>query len=102
MNKLVSSELNELLLGLGIDTPGQTIGDIVMWLYEKHGIWISVECDCYGELWYSSLYSASKRLWEDIDKRHKVISAHHSFPNEHDTSIKAYEAAIEYTLNNLI
>lgn len=103
MNTPVSLELDRLLLEKNIPTPvNTTIADVVMWLYEKHGIWISVECDCYGELWYSSLYSASKRLWEDIDKRHKVISAHHSFPNEHDTSIKAYEAAIKYTLNNLV
>ena len=79
-----------------------TIADVVMWFYEKHKIWINVVCHPYGELWYSSLTTASKSLWGDEDKRHEILNAFRNFPNEHDTPTKAYEAAFEHTLNNLI
>ena len=87
---------------LGSSSVLPTIADVVMWLYEKHGIWISVVCDVYGKLWYARLHSASESLWRDDDKRHEVITAYYKFPNEHDTPTKSYEAAFEYTLNNLI
>lgn len=79
-----------------------TIAEVVMWLYEKHGIWINVECDCYAILWYSKLSVASENNWNNIDLRHEIISADKKFPNEHNSPTEAYEAAIEYTLNNLI
>lgn len=79
-----------------------TISDVVMWLYKKHGIWISTDCDCYGLFWFSKLSVASEKLWDDLDKRHDVISATKKFPNEHNSPSEAYEAAIKYTLNNLI
>jgi hypothetical protein len=79
-----------------------TIAEVVMWLYEKHGIWISVDCDCYGILWYANLSVASEKNWDNIDLRHEIISASKKFPNEHNSPTEAYEAAIEYTLNNLI
>ena len=79
-----------------------TIAQVIDWLYEKHGIWISVECDCYGKLWYAKLFVASEKLWDDLDKRHEVISSVKKFSNEHNSRTEAYEAAVEYTLNNLI
>lgn len=79
-----------------------TITEVVMWLYEKHGIWIIVDCDCYGILWYANLSVASEKNWDNIDLRHEIISASKKFPNEHNSPTEAYEAAIEYTLNNLI
>lgn len=79
-----------------------TIADVVMWLYEKHGIWISVDCDCYGELWYAKLSVASENNWNNIDLRHEIVSATKKFPNEHNTSTEAYEAAIKYCLENLV
>jgi hypothetical protein len=78
------------------------ISELVMWLYEKHGIWISVECDCYGQLWFSKLSVASEKNWDNIDLRHEIISAVKKFPNEHNTPTEAYEAAILYCLEKLI
>ena len=63
------------------------IGDIVMWLYEKHGIWISVwryrdyaaDCnDCYS---FKHNYSGSTTF---------------------KTPTEAYSSAILYILNNLV
>ena len=79
-----------------------TIAEVVMWLYEKHGIWIGVDCDCYGILWYANLSVASEKNWDNIHLRHEIISASKKFPNEHNSPTEAYEAAILYTLNNLI
>lgn len=91
---------NSELLKLTYTAP--TIAEVLMWFYEKYKIWISVGCDVYGKLWYAKSTVASKSLWEDEDKRHEVLTSFRKFPNEHDTPTKAYEAAILYTLNNLI
>jgi hypothetical protein len=56
-----------------------TIAEVVMWLYEKHGIWISVY-----------------RVDDSTIFRHCFSNVDFNTPTE------AYEAAIEYTLNNLI
>lgn len=60
-------------------TSAPTISDVVMWLYEKHGIWIGVY---------------------DLDD---TTIFRHCFSNiDFNSPTEAYEAAIEYTLNNLI
>ena len=71
-----------------------TITDVVMWLYEKHGIWISVVPYNDEEL--------SQTLWEN-----KIIHISDDYNDCSDYTFyhsptEAYEAAIEYTLNNLI
>lgn len=60
-----------------------TIAEVVMWLYEKHGIWIET---CYWE-------SDNCFQWKI-----RSIFSKESF----NQPIETYEAAIEYTLNNLI
>lgn len=79
-----------------------TISDVVMWLYEEHGIWIKVDCDCYGHLWYANLSVASEKNWDNMDKRHEIISSFRKFPNEHKSPTEAYSAAIQYALKNYI
>lgn len=96
------SDLKEYFNKWSKTVSAPTVVEVVMWLYEKHGIWISVECDCYAELWFSKLSVASEKNWDNIDLRHEIISAAKKFPNEHNSPTEAYEAAIEYTLNNLI
>jgi hypothetical protein len=88
MNTPVSNPIAKLLnelVGLRngwIDSP--TIADVVMWIYEKHGIWIYT--DLYGSCWkYLIVKDNSRRTIEGFNS-----------PTE------AYEAAIEYTLNRLI
>ena len=56
-----------------------TIAEVVMWLYEKHGIWIGVY---------------------DLDD---TTIFRHCFSNiDFNSPTEAYSSAIEYTLNNLI
>jgi hypothetical protein len=64
-----------------------TIAEVVMWLYEKHGIWIYVK-QGYKWEWYIETVSNHPELkYKD---------------GLEDSPTEAYEAAIEYTLNNLI
>ena len=63
------------------------ISDVVMWLYEKHGIWASVN------------YGKGSQTWGYI------ICENENKENRHfgfDKLNQAYEAAIEYCLTNLI
>jgi len=63
-----------------------TIAEVVMWLYEKHKIWIWVE-----------YYETDNKFIPQIPKANllRVLGFYES-PTE------AYSAAIEYTLKNLI
>jgi hypothetical protein len=83
---------------LWFECSAPTIVEVVMWLYEKHGIWVYVECDCVGKDWFPKFNSASKQVWEDDDKVYKLKSPLGWF----NSPTEAYEAAINHTLNNLI
>lgn len=60
-----------------------TVAEVVMWLYEKHGIWISV-----NPMWNYVVY-----------KNDGYKTTYSNFGN---SPTEAYLAAIEYTLKNLI
>lgn len=62
-----------------------TIAEVVMWLYEKHGIWIWVEK-------YSTLFRPYAE--EDGNERFGKWEGH-----KYTTPTEAYSSAIEYTLN---
>jgi len=73
---------------------GPTIAEVVMWLYEKHGIWISV-IDV----------SPSHILWEyQISKKEVgLIYSSSQYPVKHKYSpTEAYEAAIKHCLEKII
>lgn len=65
-----------------------TIADVVMWLHEKHGIWIWVER-------YSTLF---RPYAEEIGDEMFGKWEGHKF----NSPTEAYAAAILYTLNSLI
>jgi len=80
-----------------VSTP--TIADVVMWLYEKHGIWINTWSDSNLNSsipttikWF---YVINCDLVSSYNKEGKIDRLYNS-PTE------AYEAAIEYVLTNLI
>ena len=75
-----------------------TIADVIMWLYEKHGIWIIAPTHdnndnyfCYEINFKPShfLLKVAKNKWSPKEIRF-------------NSPTEAYEAAIEYTLNNLV
>lgn len=66
-----------------------TIAEVVMWLYEKHGIWICVATIPFEKhfMFEYSIHNRSECLTQD---------------GVFDSPTEAYEAAIEYTLKNLL
>ena len=68
------------------------VAEVVMWLYEKHKIWIVVNMDIIGR-WYYDTY-----LIKDGIPNHNTYKKIERFKSP----TEAYEAAIEYILNNLI
>jgi len=65
-----------------VDAP--TIGQVVDWLYEKHGIWVTV--DFNSKVWYQII---------NIDNN-RIIQGFHPSPKV------SYEAAINHCLTKLI
>lgn len=69
-----------------------TIAEVVMWLYEKHEIWIGVICDVGNDLLFTFKIYSTK-----IGEERCIVNG-----NMYESPIEAYEAAIEYTLKNLL
>lgn len=66
-----------------------TIAEVVMWLYKKHGIWISVDSNPENGLFYYCIRKKLHRL-----RLNETVSYF-------ITPTEAYEAAIRYVLTNL-
>lgn len=91
--------------------PAPTIAEVVMWLYEKHGIWIAVNRVVIGsDEWdYGYIISYLPKEYEFEKRRSKHLVEIQSFKegvgSYHGawyTPTEAYEAAIKYVLENLI
>ena len=68
-----------------------TISEVVMWLYEKHGIWLVINITITNK-WYFELFNLKGKRNAEIE----TIGKYFNSPME------AYKAAITYTLNNLL
>lgn len=112
MNTPVSFELAKLLKEKGISIDGKerilhsnytvyeneypdcTIAEVVMWVYEKYEVWILVQpISVVGKFQFRTYYNnkgVMNQHWND------------SMGKQFNSPTEAYEAAIEYTLNNLI
>ncbi len=64
-----------------------TIAEVVMWLYEKHGIWISV-----------NITKTPIFFWYEIKGKDNIWFQ----GKNHKTPTEAYLSAIEYTLKQII
>lgn len=84
-----------------------TISDVVMWIYKKYGFWIEVsKISGYLDLFFYTItgsngFNFGHKItvveWDD-DKCDEM-----GYNNKYENSpTEAYEAAIEYCLNNLI
>ena len=76
--------------------PAPTITEVVMWLYEKHGIWIYIKRFCLVE--NKEAFDKLQPIIEFIPQIKYDIT---DLPIYNSPS-EAYETAIEYTLKNLI
>ena len=85
MTNQVNKKLSDLLAEKGCYIPYPTIAEAVMWLYEKHRIWISVTKEIEGfEYVIDNKYGLSK------------------YKKRPYSPTEAYESAITYTLKNLL
>ncbi len=66
-----------------------TIADVVMWIYEKHGIWIISKKVNGLNKWFAQIYNNNSNDLCDTN----IINI---------SPTETYLAAIEHTLNNLI
>jgi len=74
-----------------------TIAEVVMWLYEKHGIWIYPYCAGNNKFHWGIANSKTGVIIKNSYKKDKnTLFEGFNSPTE------AYEVAIEYTLNKLI
>ena len=74
-----------------------TISEVVMWIYEKHGIWITVDPIkwSYEDNIVKLKYITFKL---SLNKSTNIEGSNYSY----NSPTEAYEAAIEYSLKNLI
>lgn len=92
MNTHVNKKLHDLLVAKNCDLPNPTITDVRMWFYEEHGIWIEVH------RWTNQ--PVGDEIWKNCFQA--FVNGDAMDVSIFKTPTEAYEAAIEYTLNNLI
>lgn len=72
-----------------------TIAEVVMWLYEKHQIWIIVTPIPYSD-------NLTHWRWEHVSTNYATRNANWKKQQDYNSPTEAYEAAIEYCLTKLI
>ena len=72
-----------------------TIAEVVIWLYEKHGIWIRITPIPYSD-------NLTHWRWEHISTNYATRNMSWKKEEDYLSPTKAYEAAIEYCLTKLI
>lgn len=131
LSKEVSFKINQLLYDkgwryeLGVDETGHkvknslaeqrwnkgdltyadiTITEVIDWLYEKHGIWISTDWMSRTKPYNSGFHSYLRGTKKPINQDNFIPINNTKNPGYEvfNSSTEAYEAAIEYTLNELI
>ena len=101
--RLLYKSEKELEEGIGVDYDwnrfdsysAPTIAEVVMWLYEKHGIWIRVTPKPYSHF-------LTHWRWEHMSTDYSTRNCGWEKVKDYMTPTEAYEAAIIYTLKNLI
>lgn len=74
-----------------------TIADVVMWLYENHGIWVSVKT-----IKWNYEHNTIRFNYNICKFNHNNSSDITDVVYDFNSPTEAYEVAIEYTLKNLI
>lgn len=87
----------------GVRWDAPTITDVVMWLYEKHTIWIGVELtDNTREFYFQhTIWTSKDRDFHDEDMIDQAKSICKWKEWQYNSPAGAYEAAITYTLEHL-
>mgnify|MGYP001769681865 CR=1 FL=1 len=72
-----------------------TIAEAVMWLYEKHGIWVRVTPIPYSD-------NLTHWRWEHMSTNYSTRNFKWKKEQDYMSPTEVYEAAIEYVLTKLI
>jgi hypothetical protein len=86
------------------DLKAPTIAEMLMWLYEKHKIWIHVRGDCE----YKFKFEINTWKWYEPEKTYRLGQVVlgtgwlETYSDPFNSPTEAYLAAIEYTLKNII
>lgn len=72
-----------------------TISEVVMWLYEKYGIWIRLTPIPYSD-------NLTHWRWEHMSTNYSTRSLKWKKEQDYMSPTEAYEAAIDYCLTKLI
>ena len=76
-----------------------TIAEVVMWLYEKHGIWVRVSSFELG-VFYPDVFNFRKKGNTAFSKDVHILFAPHEMKSK--SPKEAYEIGIKHTLKNLL
>lgn len=77
-------------------TMAPAIAEVVMWLYDEHGVWIEgMHCGTFNDF----TFKVSRLNKKNIKKEPHYM---HDLGKGFNSPTDAYRAAIEYALNNLI
>ena len=94
LDSLGKQHLREMHISLLLNNAeynAPTIAEVVMWIYEKHGIWVEVNLPLYKGFGYTIL-----KIIYNTTFLHKISD------EEFETPTEAYTAAINYCLTKLI
>lgn len=86
------------------DVLAPTIADVVMWLYEKHGIWVQVTVNT---IWVGRNKEPQAKYNSETVSKNRNLKVRSLITTKvsmepFDSPTEAYEAAILHCLNNLI
>ena len=81
-----------------------TIADVIMWLYEKHGVWIEVTTNNNPQVRKEFVSFDARVIHRDRNIKFRVLmnTQINKYTEPFNSPTEAYEAAVEYVLNNLI
>lgn len=73
-----------------------SVARVIMWLFEKHDIWIYVDSHEFGKWCYNYKFNRS------LESNSKITEGGQFSLEDYTSPIEAYEASIEHVLKNLI
>ena len=81
-----------------------TIAEVVMWFYEKDGVWIEVTTNNNPQVRKEFVSFDARVIHRDRNIKFRVLmnTQINKYTEPFNSPTEAYEAAVEYVLNNLI
>jgi hypothetical protein len=89
--------------GLMCDIPAPEIWQVVEFLKTKYGIWVHVECESSGLVWFPKVNICSDESWKNEEIRDVVYLVNGKLKTKwFKSDQEAYQAAFKHALEELI